>query len=442
MTALSSDLLPSGDHVVTKMGVQTLLWRDGGEMSGDHTVTTKLTKRAVDALVAGSERYFAWDIELKGFGVRVPPEGRKTYIVRYRTIGGAKRMLTLATHGVLTTEEAREEARKALARAAMGGDPQGVKAERRAEMTVRELCELYMVEGTATKKATTLHIDRIRIKRHINPRIGNMKVTDVARSDIQRLMIDVGNGNIRKDATPHTRGGKGAAARTVGLLGGIFNFAVEYGFITQSPVRGVKRYRDNRRDRFLSPAELGRLGDVLSELEKDGGDPRHIAILRLLALTGARKNEIARLRWSELDLERGLLRLRDSKTGPKIIRLGIAALELVAALKPNGSIYLFPDRRRPDQPIANLDWAWVCIRKKAGLDDVRIHDLRHSFASAGLASGEGLPLIGKLLGHAHVVTISRYAHLADDPIRAAADRISRNVAETLLRRPAEGVDHV
>ena len=411
-------------------------------MSGDHTVTTKLTKRAVDALVAGSERYFAWDIELKGFGVRVTPEGRKTYIVRYRTIGGAKRMLTLATHGVLTTEEAREEARKALARAAMGGDPQGVKAERRAEMTVRELCELYMVEGTATKKATTLHIDRIRIKRHINPRIGNMKVTDVARSDIQRLMIDVGNGNIRKDATPHTRGGKGAAARTVGLLGGIFNFAVEYGFITQSPVRGVKRYRDNRRDRFLSPAELGRLGDVLSELEKDGGDPRHIAILRLLALTGARKNEIARLRWSELDLERGLLRLRDSKTGPKIIRLGIAALELVAALKPNGSIYLFPDRRRPDQPIANLDWAWVCIRKKAGLDDVRIHDLRHSFASAGLASGEGLPLIGKLLGHAHVVTTSRYAHLADDPIRAAADRISRNVAETLLRRPAEGVDHV
>lgn len=411
-------------------------------MSGDHTVTTKLTKRAVDALVAGPERYFAWDIELKGFGVRVTPEGRKTYIVRYRTIGGAKRMLTLATHGVLTTEEAREEARKALARAAMGGDPQGVKAERRAEMTVRELCELYMAEGTATKKATTLHIDRIRIKRHINPRIGNMKVTDVARSDIQRLMIDVGNGNIRKDATPHTRGGKGAAARTVGLLGGIFNFAVEYGFIAQSPVRGVKRYRDNRRDRFLSPAELGRLGDVLSELEKDGGDPRHIAILRLLALTGARKNEIARLRWSELDLERGLLRLRDSKTGPKIIRLGIAALELVAALKPNGSIYLFPDRRRPDQPVANLDWAWVCIRKKAGLDDVRIHDLRHSFASAGLASGEGLPLIGKLLGHAHVVTTSRYAHLADDPIRAAADRISRNVAEALLRRPAEGADHV
>ena len=400
-------------------------------MSGDHTVTMRLTKRAVDALVVGTERYFAWDIELKGFGVRVSPQGRKTYIVLYRTIGGARRMLTLATNEVLTTEEAREEARRALARAAMGGDPQGVKAERRAEMTVRDLCELYMAEGTATKKESTLEIDHIRIKRHINPRIGAMKVTDVARGDIQRLMIDIGNGRIRADATPHTRGGKGAASRTVGLLGGIFNFAVERGFREESPVKGVKRYRDNRRERFLSPAELARLGDVLTELEADGADPRHVAIIRLLALTGARKSEIACLRWSELDLDRGLLRLRDSKTGPKVIPIGKAALELLVALKPNGSKYLFPDRRRPDQPTANLDWAWVGIRRKAGLDDVRIHDLRHTFASAGLANGEGLPLIGKLLGHAHVATTSRYAHLADDPLQAAADRISTRVAEAL-----------
>ncbi len=412
-------------------------------MSGDHTVTTKLTKRAVDAMVAGPKRYFAWDIELKGFGVRVTPEGRKTYVVRYRTTGGADRQLTLATHGVLTTEEAREEARKALARAAMGGDPQGAKAERRAELTVKDLCEIYMAEGTATKKESTLIIDRIRIRRHINPRIGRMKVSDVTRSDIQRLMIDIGNGNIRSDASPHTRGGKGAAARTVGLLGAIFNFAVDYGYIDASPVNGVKRYRDNRRERYLSPAELARLGDLLTALEIDGADPRHVAIIRLLALTGARKNEIARLRWSELDLERGMLRLRDSKTGPKVIPLGEAALELFAAVPANGSKYVFPDRRKPHEPTSNLDWAWVGIRRKAGLEDVRMHDLRHTFASAGLASGEGLPLIGKLLGHAHVATTSRYAHLADDPIRAAADRISRNVAETLLRRPPEAEpDHV
>lgn len=406
-------------------------------MSGDHTVTMRLTKRAVDALVVGTKRYFAWDIELKGFGVRVSPQGRKTYIVRYRTIGGARRMLTLATNEVLTTEEAREEARRALARAAMGGDPQGVKAERRAEMTVRDLCELYMAEGTATKKESTLHIDRIRIKRHINPRIGNMKVTDVTRADIQRLMIDVGNGNIRKDATPHTRGGKGAAARTVGLLGGIFNFAVEYGFIEQSPVRGVKRYKDNRRERFLSAAEMARLGDVLARLGKDGGDPRHVAIIRLLTLTGARKNEITHLRWREVDLEGGLLRLKDSKTGPKVIRLGKAARALVGSLPVHDREWVFPDRRHAGKPVANLDWAWVNIRNQAGLPDVRIHDLRHSFASVGVAGGEGLTLIGKLLGHQHVVTTSRYAHLSDDPLQAAADRISDRLASMILPAPAD-----
>jgi len=394
-------------------------------------VTTRLTKRVVEALAAKSDRYVVWDSELKGFGVRVTPQGRKTYLVRYRTTGGADRRLTLTTHGVMTTEEAREQARLALADAAMGGDPQGAKAERRAEMTMKELCQLYMAEGTATKKETTLRIDRIRIDRHINPRLGNRKVTDITRGDIQRLMIDVGNGHIRGEATPHTRGGKGAAARTVGLLGGIFTFAQERGFVEVNPVRGLKRYKDNRRERFLSAAELGKLGDLLSAQEKDGSDPRHVAIIRLLLLTGARKNEIARLRWSEVDLEKGLLRLKDSKTGPKVIRLGAAATSLLGRLPKENATWVFPDRKHADRPTSNLDWAWVRIRAKAELSDVRIHDLRHSFASIGVAGGEGLVLIGKLLGHEHVVTTNRYAHLSDDPLQAAADRISERVAEAL-----------
>lgn len=405
-------------------------------MSGDHMVTKRLTKRVVESLAPGSDRYVVWDSELKGFGVRVTPQGRKTYLVRYRTTGGADRRLTLTTHGVMTTEEAREQARLALADAAMGGDPQGVKAERRAEMTMKELCELYMAEGTATKKETTLRIDRIRIDRHINPRLGSRKVTDITRGDIQRLMIDVGNGHIRGEATPHTRGGKGAAARTVGLLGGIFTFAQERGFIETNPVRGLKRYKDNRRERFLSAAELGKLGDVLSAQEKDGSDPRHVAIIRLLLLTGARKNEIARLRWCEVDLDKGLLRLKDSKTGPKIIRLGAAATSLLAKLPKAHATWVFPDRKHADRPTSNLDWAWVRIRTKAEMPDVRIHDLRHSFASIGVAGGEGLVLIGKLLGHEHVVTTNRYAHLSDDPLQAAADRISERVAEALGIMPA------
>jgi len=263
-----------------------------------------------------------------------------------------------------------------------------------------------------------------------------MKLSDVSRADIQRLMIDVGNGKIRTEATPHTRGGKHAAARTVGLLGGIFSFAIERALMTDNPVRGLKRYKDNRRERFLSAAEMARLGDVLARLEQDGGDPRHVAIIRLLTLTGARKNEIAHLRWREVDLERGLLRLRDSKTGPKVIRLGKAARTLVGSLPVHDREWVFPDRRHAGKPVANLDWAWVNIRNQAGLPDVRIHDLRHSFASVGVAGGEGLTLIGKLLGHRHVVTTSRYAHLSDDPLQAAADRISDRLSSMIMPTPS------
>ncbi|HAD84861.1 MAG TPA: integrase [Brevundimonas sp.] len=397
----------------------------------------KITKRLVDALTSEDARFTLWDAQLKGFGVRVAVSDTKTYVVRYRTIGGADRLLHIARHGVVTAEEARERAAAVLAEVASGGDPHRTKVERREELTMSELCDLYMKEGVTMKKATTLRIDRIRIARHIKPRLGGMKVTDIGRADIERLMADVGSGRIRGEATPHTRGGIHAASRTVGLLGGIFTFAVERDFVKTNPTRGVKRYKDNRRNRFLSPAELARLGEVLAEIEDHGGDPRHINIIRLLALTGARKNEIVKLKWSEIDRATGVLRLEDSKTGAKVIRLGSAALKLIEGLLSNGSIYVFPDRKNPQRPIANLDWAWVRIRKRAGMEDLRIHDLRHSFASAGLAGGEGLYLIGKLLGHSHVSTTSRYAHLADDPVRAAADRISESVAASLASRPAE-----
>lgn len=407
-------------------------------MSGGHMVTKRLTKRVVEALAPRDERYVVWDSDLKGFGVRISPQGRRTYLARFRTHGGADRLMALAPHGVITAEEARERARLAIAEAAQGGDPQADKMERRGEMTMGELCELYMAEGTAMKKASTLRIDRIRIDRHIKPRVGRMKLGDISRADIQRLMIDVGNGKIRAEATPHTRGGKHAAARTVGLLGGIFSFAIERALMTDNPVRGLKRYKDNRRERFLSAAEMARLGDVLARLEQDGGDPRHVAIIRLLTLTGARKNEIAQLRWREVDLEGGLLRLKDSKTGPKVIRLGKAARTLVGSLPVHDHEWVFPDRRHAGKPVANLDWAWVNIRNQAGLPDVRIHDLRHSFASVGVAGGEGLTLIGKLLGHQHVVTTSRYAHLSDDPLQAAADRISDRLSSMIMPAPADG----
>ena len=349
--------------------------------------------------------------------------------------------MVVGRHGVLTPDQARERARAALADVAAGNDPQGAKAERRGELTVAELCDLYMAEGTATKKASTLALDRIRIDRHIKPRLGKMKVSDVTRADLERLMVDVGSGKIRGEATPHIRGGKGAASRTIGFLGGIFTFAQGRGLVPLNPARGVKRYQDTRRERFLSPAEMARLGDVLSAMEDGGGDARHVAIIRLLALTGARKNEIAHLRWSEVDSHEEVLRLADSKTGAKVIPLGAAAIQVIDDWRTrqagDNSPYLFHDHRDPEKPVGNLDWAWVGMRERAGLSGVRIHDLRHSFASAGLRSGQGLAIIGKLLGHGHVVTTARYAHLADDPVKAAAHRISDVVSAEMTGRSAD-----
>jgi len=273
--------------MVTKNGARNAALTGSGEkLSGQNARSAKITKRVIDSLGPEAARYTVWDTQLKGFGVRVAATDTKTYVVRYRTIGGADRLVQIARHGVVTAEEARERAAAVLADVAAGGDPQSAKVDRREELTMSELCDLYMAEGTAMKKASTLRGDRIRIDRNIAPRMGRMKISDITRADIERLMIDIGLGRIRGEATPHTRGGKHAAARAVGLLGGIFTSAAERELIPRNPTRGVKRFRDNRRDRFLSPAEIARLGDVLTQMENDGGDPRHINIIRLLALRG------------------------------------------------------------------------------------------------------------------------------------------------------------
>jgi len=396
--------------------------------------TARLNKRTIDTLAEEGARYTVWDSELKGFGLRVETTGTKTFLVRYRVGGGRRgtpRQFKIGRYGKLTPDEARDEAVNILAQVELGQDPQAERVAARETLTVSELCDLYLEEGVATKKASTLELDKIRIKRHIKPQIGTRKITEIGAGDIERLMNDIAQGKVKAAATAHTRGGKGAASRTIGLLSGIFNFAVTRKLCAENPTKGVARFKDVRRERFLSPKELGVLGDALTAAAADGAHRYHVAIIRLLALTGARKNEIARLKWSEVDLGRGLLQLEDSKTGRKAIRLGAAAQVVLKEIKPTASPYVFPDPRDASLPIRNLDWAWVGFRKRAGMEDLRIHDLRHSFASVAVAGGSGLHLIGKLLGHSHVATTSRYAHLADDPVREAADKVSRSISAAL-----------
>jgi integrase len=400
----------------------------------------RISKSVVTDAHPEAARYTIWDTELKGFGLRVTPAGLKTYIARYRVgggRGGVLRQQVVGRHGKLTPEEARVDAKVILNAAERGFDPQALKVAARDALTLSELCDVYLVEGVANKKPNTLIADTSRIKFHIKPLIGAAKINTMTKADVQRMVREIASGKTATQAAKHVKGGKPSATRTLSLLKSIFAFAVDRKLIVASPAKGVKGYKPNKRERFLSPQEMARLGDALAEMEAEGRHKVALGIIRLLALSGARRNEIARLQWAEVDTGRSTLRLKDSKTGAKVIPLGAAALSMLLSLPKSNSTYVFPDPSDPECPFRGLFYAWSCIRDRANLPGVRIHDLRHSFASAGLASGQALPMIGKLLGHAQVSTTARYAHLADNPVKAAADRISEAVEAAMAGKSAD-----
>lgn len=436
----------------------------------------RITKRAVDALEKTGAEYFAWDADLIGFGVRVRESGAKTYVVKYRAGVGRNaptRRLTIGSVGKLTPEEARRLAKAKLGEAATGGDPAGDRAKERADLTVSALADLYLEEGCETKKASTVLNDRSRIARHIKPLLGTKRVGAVTTADIERAMRDVANGKTATDEKTgkHGRaivtGGKGAAGQVVALLSSMFAFSVARKMRPDNPAFGVKKYRTGKGERFLTSEELERLGAAIREAETDGIpwepdpakkvkhapkeknrratiSPEVAAALRLIILTGARLREILHLEWSHVDMERGLLLLPDSKTGKKAIVLNAPALAVLAGL-PRRSAFVIPGEppRRSadattakatkpvDRPRSDLKRPWELVTKRAGLEGVRIHDLRHTNASIGAAAGLGLPIIGKLLGHTQASTTQRYAHLDNDPLRKAADRIGSEIARAM-----------
>jgi integrase len=421
----------------------------------------KLMKTTCDAVRTTGARCAVWDSELKGFGLRVSAQGVKTFVVRYRVGGGrtgVERMHTIGRYGPLTAEKARGLAKLALADVAAGGDPQGGRAAARAEMTVSELCDLYLSDGCATKKPLTLYSDKGRIERHIKPLIGRKRVSHLDRADVENLLADIAAGKTAtvektvKRGKAVVTGGQGVATRTVALLSSIMTFAVGHKLRADNPVTGVKKFKQRKSERFLSPAEIGRLGAALAAMEAEGAHPYGLAIIRLLALTGARREEIAGLKWSEVDFDRGALRLEDSKTGQKVLALSPGAAAILGNVtQVAGSPYVFPagkvrakgdkagERTGGDlgsgsyQGVAKV---WNAARKVAKLEDVRLHDLRHTFASFGAGGGFGLPVIGALLGHRNSATTARYAHLADDPLRKANDWIGGEIGAALDRRAA------
>jgi integrase len=413
----------------------------------------KFTIRTVATISADAMRdVVIWDDELAGFGLRMKKSGTAAYMIQYRNAGGLSRRLTLGRVGVLTPEEARKLARAKLAEVAKGGDPAEAKAAARKAMTVAQLCKEYLAateKGTVLgkrglpKKASTLYTDRGRIHRHILPLLGNRKVRDLTTPDVVKFMRDVTTGKTAADIKTGfrgraiVRGGKGAGARTVGLLGSILSFAVSEGVIAANPVRGVKRPADERRKVLVSPDQYHALGAALASAEADREPWQMVAAVRLLALTGCRRGEIEGLRWGDVDLAGGCLRLSESKTGKSVRPLGAAAAAVLKELPRTGPFVL--PGSSGEGHFTGLPKAWVRMLKRVGdvasdsgeevasLAGLTPHGLRHGFASVAANLGLTEITISALLGHSAATVTGRYIHHVDTALVAAADRVSARI---------------
>jgi integrase len=364
-----------------------------------------------------------WDTDLHGFAVRVRAGGSRRFIVEWMRDRQTRR-LTLGEYGPLTVKQARDMATEVLGRIARGEDPAAERAGERAAPTVAHLAERYMGQHAPRKKPASVEADERSLRLYVLPALGRRKVSKVGLKDVADLHHSLKDKPVQ-------------ANRVLALVSMMLNLAETWGLrpLHSNPCPRIARYRESKRERFLSGAELGRLGETLSAVERDGSeDPAVVLAVRLLLLTGARRDEVLTLRWEDVDLATGTLNLPDSKTGEKTIPLGPAAVELLAAApRQEGNPYVIPGHR-PEGRFVGLQRPWARIRERAGLGDLRLHDLRHSFASVGVAANLGLPVLGAILGHSHPATTARYAHLADDPRRAAAARISNEIAAALDNR--------
>ena len=388
-----------------------------------------LTEKRIRDMRPDTGTRIEWDDQLRGLGVRITAAGVKAYVLNYR-VDGRERRMTLGRVAELSLAAARKLASEQMALVRKGIDPLGQRDARRNAPMVAELFDRYLSDhARPNKKPRSVEEDERLIRLHLSPAFGRRKVAEITRDEIDRWHKSM-------KATP------GAANRARALLSKAMNLAEVWGWRPDgsNPVRHIKRFKESEgAERFLSPAEMRALGEALRAYEAEGGSPYAAAAIRLLALIGARKSEVLSLRWDWVDFEAARLNLPDSKTGKKVIHLNAAALAVLAALpRIAGNPHVFPGGK-DDGHLVDIKRPWMLVREGAGLGDVRLHDLRHSFASLGAGSGMGLPIIGALLGHKEARTTQRYAHLADDPLRAASEAIGGQVAAALRGEDAAEV---
>jgi integrase len=403
-----------------------------------------ISKRAIDALKwnpPGPPQQFLWDTAMRGFGAYVLASGLKVYVVQFRRAGRSQRV-KIGSHGPLTPDQARDKAKRLLGRIADGADPNAEKRDHRAARTVNAIADEFLTDhiGELRKRKTAIEYRRL-IDRHVGPVLGSTPMREVKRADLAGLRAALRQTPI-------------VANRVLAVFGSMWSYAAKIGEVETdaNPVRGIERYREHRRERFLTSEELTRLGDALRLAQTAGLpwqgeygskhivkeenrrtvlDPFAAAAIRLLILTGARLREILHARWRHVDFERGILFLPDSKTGRKPVYLSAAAQAVLASLpRIDGNPYIVPGAKE-GAPRSDLAKPWAAVRRAAKLEGTRLHDLRHSFASVGAGASLGLPIIGKLLGHTHAATTHRYAHLDADPMRRAVETIGATISAAL-----------
>ena len=379
----------------------------------------KINRSTVEKLPRpdGEKPIYFFDTILPGFAVRVSPKGVKAFVVQGRARGRMHRR-NLGRFPVVSPEEARERARAMLSKMAAGKAPDQNLERVKVSLALDEWLKVHV--KPKLKPRTALDYETIA-KKVLKPALGSRYVADVERADIAKLHGD-------RCATPRRSNYILAIARS------FFSYLEDAGYRDRdsNPAKRIKAFPENRRERFLTREELGQAAAAITAAEVSGAISLHAAAaLRLCILTGARQGEIRALKWREVDLERGLLLLEDSKTGRKTIYLNAPALGILKMLpRIKGNEFVIVGELK-GEPYRNLTRAWIKVRKLAKLPDVRLHDLRHTFASVGASESLSLPIIGRLLGHSVPATTARYAHLAADPVREANERIGERLAEVM-----------
>ena len=380
-----------------------------------------LSKSVVEGLSSEGEDVVFWDQKLSGFGVRVYPSGKKVYVIQTRAFGRSNR-ISIGRYEDLSVHKAREISAEIIARIKKGQPP--FPPEPTPEPTVADLAERYMREYVELhcKPVTVSHYRGI-LRKHIVPVLGELLVRAVTHSDV--LAFHTGLYRVPT-----------VANRTIDMLGHMFRLADQWEWrpTGRNPCEGVPRYKiEQLRERFLTREELARLGSALREAPAKRLASTHAAAaIRLLVLTGCRRNEILGLRWDDLNFDTGVMRLTDTKTGTRMVPMPPAVARVFEGLtRTPGNPWVFRGRKKGTR-LVNLNDSWERVRKHAGLEDVRLHDLRHTYASRALALGYNLPMIADLLGHTMVSTTARYAHLERNAVREAAADVAADIAPRIM----------